>query len=211
MIRSAARPWTLGLTGGIGSGKSAAATEFARLGAAIVDTDAISRTLTAAGGRAMPALIAAFGTAIVGGDGALDRAAMRQRAFSDAGVRSELERILHPLIYSEAHAQLCRLAGADFYAVLVVPLLVEHPAYREIIDRLAVVDCPESLQIARVMARSGLERPAVAAMLAAQATRRQRLAVADDCLDNRGDLAGLAAQVAVLHARNCAAAAAATA
>jgi len=192
--------WVLGLTGGIGSGKSAVAERFARHGAAIVDTDVIAHALTAPGGKALPALQAEFGAAILTREGALDRAALRRLVFADPAARTQLEAILHPMIRAEVDVQLGRLASADFcYGILVVPLLIETGAYRDQIQRTLVVDCPPDLQIARVMARSGLTREEVAAILAAQATRQQRLAVADDVVCNDVGLAALDAAIATLH------------
>lgn len=189
----------IGLTGGIGSGKSAVADLFAAQGAAIVDADVAAHQLTAPGGRAMPSLIEAFGAEVCDAQGALDRAAMRERVFSDSLARARLESILHPLI-GEAMRDAASHAVGD-YLMFVVPLLVEHlDRWRPQIDRLCVVDCPESVQIARVASRSGLQHDIIAAIIAAQATRAQRLAVADDVIDNSGDLQALAAQVAVLHA-----------
>lgn len=190
----------VGLTGGIGSGKSAAAERFAALGAAVIDTDAIAHELTGPGGAAMPPLRDEFGDAVVAADGRLDRAAMRRRAFDDAGARKRLEGILHPMIRAESDRR-CRqalTAGAP-YVILVVPLLVESGTYAGRVDRIAVVDCEDELRIARVMARSGLSRDEVLAIMAAQAGRADRLAVADDVIDNDDDLDRLAARVAELH------------
>ena len=191
----------VGLTGGIGSGKTAVADEFARLGAGVIDTDVIARDLTAAGGRALPALTEAFGGTLIGPEGALDRAAMRQRVFADVRERQRLEAILHPMIRAEAEAQLNRLASVDFpYVLLVIPLLIESGFCRDRVDRVLVVDCPEALQIERVMARNNLSRDEVAAILAAQVARPTRLAAADDVISNTGTLAELIDQVAALHA-----------
>jgi len=197
----------VGLTGGIGSGKSAAAERFAVLGAASVDTDVIAHELTAPGGAGIAPIRAAFGDSVITADGALDRAAMRRIAFNDPAARRRLEAILHPLIRNESEAR-CRSfaneAGADFpYVLLVVPLLVESGGYRDRVDRVCVVDCPEEIQVARVMARSGLTRDEATAILAAQATRAQRLAAADDVIDNGGGLAALAVQVDRLHEKYC--------
>ncbi|NJD26436.1 MAG: dephospho-CoA kinase [Betaproteobacteria bacterium] len=189
--------FVVGLTGGIGSGKSAAADCFAAHGAAVVDTDAIAHELTAAGGAAMPALRAAFGEAIATPAGALDREQMRRLAFADAGARVRLEGILHPLIRALADER-CHLAASP-YVILAVPLLVESGAYRERCDRIAVVDCPEDVQIARVMARNGMAAAEVRAIMAAQASRQQRLAAADDVIDNGGRPDELAVRVAGLH------------
>ncbi|QTQ37277.1 dephospho-CoA kinase [Aromatoleum petrolei] len=197
-------PYVIGLTGGIGSGKSAAADRFAELGAAIVDTDAIAHALTGAGGQAIPAIRAAFGDAVITPEGALDRKAMRDRAFADPDERRRLEAILHPAIGAESAHQVG--AARSPYVVLVVPLLVESGKYRERCDRLCVVDCPVEVQIARVMTRSRLPEEQVRAIMATQASREQRLAVADDVIDNGGDLATLIAQVDRLHENYLAAA-----
>ncbi len=196
---SAPRPYVVGLTGGIGSGKSAAADEFARLGAAIVDTDVIAHRLTGAGGAALPAIQRLFGAGFVLPSGALDRQRMRERVFKDAAARKSLEGVLHPMIREESERQ---IAGADgSYVVHVVPLLVESDGYRGRVDRVVVVDCPEATQIARVRARSGLSADAAQAIVLAQATRAARLAAADDVIDNSGTLEDLRKQVAALHAR----------
>lgn len=189
--------YVVGLTGGIGSGKSTVADRFVAQGAALVDTDAIAHELTAPGGAAMPALLAAFGPDVATPAGALDRAAMRARVFADACARQRLEGILHPLIRSLA-AERCAAARAP-YVVLAVPLLVEAGNYRERCDRIAVVDCAEEVQIERVMARSGLAADEVRRIMATQSTRAARLAVADDIIVNDGDLAGLYAVIDTLH------------
>ena len=192
----------VGLTGGIGSGKSAAADIFAALGAATVDTDVIARELTAGGGAAMPTIRAAFGDAIVAADGSLDRAAMRRLAFGDAAARTRLEAILHPLIRAESERRCAAaLAARAPYVVLVVPLLVESGDYRQRVARVAVVDCAEETQLDRAAARSGLARAEVAAIMAAQAPRGERRAAADDLIDNDGDLENLRRQVENLHRR----------
>ena len=191
----------VGLTGGIGSGKSAAAERFAAQGAAVVDTDAIAHELTAPAGAAMPALRAAFGAAVVAADGGLDRPAMRALAFADAAARARLEAILHPLIRTEAAARCeAALSAGAAYVVLVVPLLVESGAYRDRLARVAVVDCAEETQVARVMARNAMPRAEVARIMAAQAGRAQRLAAADDVIANDGDRQDLWRQVDRLHA-----------
>lgn len=193
----------VGLTGGIGSGKSTVAERFAALGAASVDTDVIARELTAPGGAGIAPIRAVFGDRVIATDGALDRAAMRRIAFSDPAARARLESILHPLIRAESELR-CRLASTGSpYVVLVVPLLVESGGYRERVDRVCVVDCPEEIQIARVAARSGLSRAEILAIMAAQASRAARLAAADDVIDNAQGLAELDAQVGVLHALYC--------
>ena len=193
----------IGLTGGIGSGKSAAADAFAAHGASIVDTDAIAHALTGAAGAAMPAIRSAFGAAVVRADGGLDRAAMRALAFADAEARGRLEGILHPLIRAEAAAQVAAAQALPDvpYVVLVVPLLVESGAWRDRVDAVVVVDCAPATQVARVMARSGLAAAEVERIIAAQATREARRAVADAIIDNDGPRAALIAQVAALDAR----------
>lgn len=189
--------FVVGLTGGIGSGKSTVADLFVELGATLVDTDAIAHELTGPGGGAMPALIEAFGPEVADGRGALDRAAMRRRVFADAAARAQLEGILHPQIRELADRR-CR-AAASPYVILAVPLLIESGSYRERCQRIVVVDCPESLQVARVMARSGLAAAEVEAIMAAQATRSERLRAADDVVTNDHDLANLQPQIFRLH------------
>jgi len=189
--------YVIGLTGGIGSGKSAAAQRFAEHGIVVVDTDAIAHELTAPGGAAMPAITAEFGAGVVAASGALDRAAMRQLAFTDPAARKRLEAILHPMIREESNR---RVATADSpYVILMIPLLVESRDYRQRVQRVLVVDCSEETQIARVAARNGLARAEIERILAVQAARSQRLAVADDVIDNSGALAALAPQVDQLH------------
>jgi dephospho-CoA kinase len=207
-VTSPRGPYVVGLTGGIGSGKSAAAEHFAALGAGIIDTDLIAHQLTARGGLALPALEAAFGPQVIAADRALDRAAMRTRVFADPAARLRLEAILHPLIRAECEARVAALGTAS-YAMLVVPLLVESGAYRRRCRRVCVVDCPEALQVERVSRRSGLPEAEVRAIMAAQASRQDRLAAADDVIDNSGDLASLHRQVEVMHQRYVALAASA--
>jgi len=176
----------IGLTGGIGSGKSTVAAALVELGGALlVDTDAISRALTAPGGGAMAAIEARFGRPFVASDGALDRAAMRDLAFRDPAAKQALESILHPMIGTETARQ-AALAVPRQRVVFDVPLLVESGRWRRLVDRVLVVDCDESTQIARVMARSGLSEGAVRAILAQQATRAQRRAAADAVIHNDG-------------------------
>jgi len=192
-------PFVVGLTGGIGSGKSAAAEHFGRLGAAVVDTDAIAHELTRPGGAAIAELRRQFGEDAVGPDGAMDRAKMRSLAFRDPEAKARLERLLHPLIREESGRRIA--AARAPYVVLVVPLLVESPGYRERVSRVAVVDCPPELQIERVQRRSGLSREEVQRILDAQAPREARLAAADDVIDNSGALDALHKQVDLLHVR----------
>lgn len=189
--------YVVGLTGGIGSGKTTVANLFVERGIELVDTDAIAHELTAPGGGAMPALIAEFGPAVVTAEGAIDRPAMRQRVFTDSTARARLEAILHPRI-RQLSAERC-LAARSPYVILAVPLLVESGTYRERCDRIVAVDCPEARQIERVMARNNMTAAEVRAIMAAQATRQQRLAVADDVVVNDADLASLCTQVNGLH------------
>lgn len=198
--------YCVGVTGGIGSGKSSAAALFAERGAGIVDTDEIAHELTRSGGRAMAAIIKAFGPGIAAADGSLDRNAMRQRVFADPVQRKVLEGILHPLIRAEARDRVnCSAAP---YVMLVVPLLLESSGYPDLVQRVLVIDCEESLQISRTMQRSALTEEAVRAIMAAQLPRQQRLARADDVLLNNGDLSQLRSQVDRLHDRYLALAAA---
>ncbi len=192
----------LGLTGGIGSGKSVVAEMFGELGAALVDADAISRQLTAPGGAAIDALRAAFGAGLIGADGGLDRSAMRQLIFADPEAKAKLESLLHPLIRAESQ-RLCAaaMAAGSPYVVLVVPLLVEAQDYRARVSRLAVVDCSEATQVARVMARNGLARDEVERIMATQASRGQRLAAADDVINNDAGMDQLRPVVGALHRR----------
>jgi dephospho-CoA kinase len=191
--------FVVGLTGGIGSGKSAAADEFARLGVPVVDTDVIARELTAAGGAAVPHVKALFGEAFMRSDGAMNRDAMRERVFADPAAKRSLESLLHPMIRDTSKRQIAAATGP--YVVHVVPLLVESPDYRSRFDRVLVVDCPEDLQVARVRARSGLAEEQVRSIIAQQAPRAKRLAAADDVVDNAGTLDALRRQIEALDAR----------
>lgn len=192
-------PYVVGLTGGIGSGKSAAGQVFEELGAAVIDTDAIAHALTAPGGPAIEPIRAAFGDEYISAEGALARARMRERVFADAGSKRRLEAILHPLIGERSAAQV--RAARSRYAILMVPLLIESGNYRARCRRILVVDCPEELQVARAAARSGIAAAQVRAIMANQVARAARLAAADDVIDNSGDLAHLRQQVEALHAR----------
>ena len=191
------KPYTIGLTGGIGSGKSAVAALFAGQGIAVIDTDEIAHELTRPGGAAIEPIRAAFGAVAIGADGALDRVEMRKLAFGDLAAKKRLEAILHPLIRDES---LRRGECADSaYAILVIPLLAEGGIDRSRYERVLVVDCTEAQQIERVMRRSGLSEGEVRDILAAQATRDQRLALADDVIDNRGAPEALKRQVSRLN------------
>lgn len=201
-------PFCVGLTGGIGSGKSKVAGMFAELGAGVVDTDAISHELTGVAGRAMPAIASRFGAGYLKPDGSLDRALMRELVFDDPQAKRQLEEILHPLIGTEARA---RIGDArEPYVILVVPLLLETGAYGDVLSRVLVVDAAESQQIERTMARSRLSADEVKAIMAAQLPRAERLKRADDVIANDGDIDTLKARVQSLHERYLAGARAAT-
>jgi dephospho-CoA kinase len=187
----------IGLTGGIGCGKTTVADQFGALGASLVDTDLIAHALTAPGGAAMAPLLAAFGPAFAGPDGAMDRARMRELVFADPQAKARLEAILHPLIRSTALAAADAAVGP--YVMFVVPLLVESGDWRARVQRIVAIDCPEDVQVARVMARNGLAEAQVRAIMATQATRAQRLAAADDVIANAGTVADLLPQIARLH------------
>ena len=189
--------FVVGLTGGIGSGKSAAAEAFARLGADVVDTDAIAHALTGPGGPAMAEIRRIFGAEFVSASNAMDREKMRELVFRDAAQKKRLEALLHPLIRAESER---RIQGSSApYVVHVVPLLIESPDYRSRVQRVLVVDCPESLQAERVRARSGLAAEQVAAIIKSQVSREKRLAAADDVIDNSGSFDALQQQVKTLH------------
>ena len=192
-------PLVIGLTGGIGSGKTAAAEEFARLGATVVDTDEIAHELTSAGGAAIAGIRDLFGDEFIDSSGAMDRRKVRERVFADPGARRRLEAFLHPLIREESRRRIAEAKGP--YVVHVVPLLVESADYRKRVDRVVVVDCPEDVQVARVRERSGLAEEEIRRIIAAQATRAMRQAAADDVIDNGGNLDALFAQVRALHRR----------
>mgnify|MGYP000871074879 CR=1 FL=1 len=177
----------LGLTGGIGSGKSTVADMFALLGAVVIDADAISRATTAPGGPAIQPIAEAFGAEFIAADGALDRARMRQASFSDSAARAKLEAIIHPLVGQEtARRERAAEAAGAICVVFDVPLLVESRRWRKRVDRVLVVDCVPELQISRVMARSGLARDEVERIIASQASRMDRLRAADIVLFNGG-------------------------
>ncbi|AOK28673.1 dephospho-CoA kinase [Burkholderia singularis] len=199
--------FSVGLTGGIGSGKTTVANLLGSLGASIVDTDLIAHRITAAHGPAMPLIAREFGAAFVAADGSLDRAKMRTLVFSDEGARKRLEAITHPLIRDETEREANAAQGA--YVVLVVPLLVESGTWKARVDRVLVVDCAVDTQIARVMRRNGFTREQVEAIIARQASRSARLAAADDVIVNdHASHRQLEAEVAALHQRylGCAAA-----
>lgn len=196
-------PFHVGLTGGIGSGKSTVAALLAQLGAAIIDADAIARQLTASAGLAMPAIAQRFGPGFITAEGALDRDRMRALAFSDPGAKQGLEAIIHPLVAEETARQ-AHAAQESGYPFLVfdVPLLVESANWRQRVDHVLVVDCLAETQITRVMARNGLTRVAVEAIITAQSSRLRRLQAADSVIFNDGlSHQGLSAEVAALAPR----------
>ena len=188
--------FAVGLTGGIGSGKTTISDLFAELGVDVIDTDEISRALTAKAQPAVAQIAEQFGPDVVAADGSLNRDRMREIAFSELEARKKLQGILHPLIRAEVQR---RLAGsAKLYALVVVPLLVESRGY-DFADRVLVIDCSEEQQIERVMHRSRLSRDQVKAIMATQASRSERLAAADDVINNDGEIADLRSQVEKLH------------
>ena len=188
--------FVVGLTGGIGSGKSAAADEFAALGATIVDTDAIAHELTATGGAAVPEVGRIFGSEFVQA-GAMDRKRMREHVFAEPAAKRRLEGLLHPMIRAESSRRIAAAGGP--YVIHVVPLLIESADYRSRVDRVLVVDAPEETQASRVRARSGLSEDEVRRIMRAQVSRAERLAAADDVIDNGGSRDALRKQVAALH------------
>jgi dephospho-CoA kinase len=187
------------LTGGVASGKSAVARRFESLGICVYDADVAAREVVAPGEPALAEIRSVFGAGVLQADGALDRRAMRDRVFADAGARKKLEAIVHPRV----RAWLRRRVGMDRgpYCMLAIPLLVENRAEYEWVDRVLLVDAPEALQIERLMQRDGVTREHAERMLDAQSTRAQRLAMADDVIMNDGEESALDAQVAALHAR----------
>jgi dephospho-CoA kinase len=189
--------FVVGLTGGIGSGKSAAADEFAALGVTVVDTDVISRELTEKGGSALPHIEKLFGPEFIEKTGAMDRKKMRDQVFADPAAKRALERLLHPMIREESARRIATAAGP--YVVHVVPLLIESPDYRKRVDRVLVVDVPEETQVERVRSRSQLSADEVRAIMRGQISRAERLAAADDVIDNRGSRDALRKQVGALH------------
>jgi len=191
------QPYVVGLTGGIGSGKSAAADEFARLGATVVDTDVIAREVTAAGGAAIPAVRGLFGPEFFDASGAMDRAKVRATVFADSAAKKSLEALLHPMIRRESERQIAAATGP--YVIYVVPLLIESGNYRDRVQRVAVVDCPEELQLERVRTRSNLPEDEIRRIIASQVPRTQRRAAANDVIDNSGPLDALHKRVRELH------------
>lgn len=198
MGNTSAKAFSIGLTGGIGSGKTMVAELFAARGAAVVDTDRIAHELTAPGGIAIPAIRAQFGNVFLTPEGAMDRPKMRAAVFADPAAKKQLESILHPLIRSETELAGTLARGA--YLMFVVPLLVESGNWKQRTSRILVVDCPEQLQVMRVMKRNALTEAQVRAIMATQVSREVRLAAADDVIVNDGDVSTLAPQIDRLHA-----------
>ncbi len=187
---------TVALTGGVASGKSMVAAEFARLGVPVIDTDEIARAVVEPGQPALQSIVERFGPAILHADGTLNRRQLREWVFNDPEKRQTLERILHPAIRNEQQRR-ADLAGGS-YQLHVIPLLTETGTHK-LYNRVLLVDCPREMQLQRLIARDGMTAELAERMLAAQASREQRLAIADDVIDNSGDPASLAAKVAALH------------
>ena len=192
--------YLVGLTGGIGSGKSTVAALFAALGVRVIDTDLISHRLTQAGGDAVPALRDAFGASYIDGQGALDRNRMRALVFGDPSEKKRLESILHPLILAQVKQQASLPTDAP-YTLVVVPLLFESGRYADWLHRVVTVDCTEAQQVSRAMLRGGLSEPAVCAIMAQQLSRSERLGLADEIIYNDGSLEDLKKRVFDMHQR----------
>lgn len=186
----------IGLTGGIGSGKSMVTALFAALGVPIIDTDRIAHELTVSGAEAVRRIAAIFGDTVLAADGSLDRAQLRHLVFSDSAKREQLEAVLHPRIYQRTTELLAQAQGP--YCIVVVPLLLEK-GWQSLVDRILVVDAPPELQLSRTRQRDNRPAEEVRAIIAAQISREKRLAAADDVVINDADQAKLAAQVAELH------------
>ncbi|WMW80152.1 dephospho-CoA kinase [Undibacterium cyanobacteriorum] len=197
MNASVAPSFSLGITGGIGSGKTTVANMFETLGATIIDTDLIAHQVTAPQGLAIDAICAAFGKEALDENGALDRKKMRELVFKQPHARRQLEAILHPIIRQECERQ--ALYGAGAYPIFVVPLLYESGTWAERLTQILVVDCEEETQIQRVMSRNGFSRQQVEDILLIQATRAERLSIANDVINSDQDLEEIRLQVADLH------------
>jgi dephospho-CoA kinase len=192
-------PYLVGLTGGIGSGKSEVAAQFAARGADVLDADDIAHAISRRGEAGHRAVVESLGASFVGADGELDRAALRRRAFDDPAFRSDLEQLLHPLIAARLDDAIADLRGP--YGVVVVPLLLERGGMRKRVSRVLVVDCPEQEQVRRVQMRSGLSGDEVRKIMATQLPRAERLVGADDVIDNSGSRDALVPQVERLDRR----------
>jgi len=193
--------YIVALTGGIGSGKSEAARQFARLNVPVVDTDAIAHELTAAGSPLLSNIAHIFGAGVINEDGSLNRAALRSHVLSYPAERTRLEQLLHPAIYDRAMEQLKdndRTLQPQ-YQVLVIPLLFENNRYRSVINTILVIDCDESMQVSRAMSRSQLSEQEVKAIMAAQTSRAVRLNGADEIMENNGSIAELNEKVNIFH------------
>lgn len=191
------RKFSVGLTGGIGSGKTTVSQMFARFGATIIDTDLIAKELTLPNGAAMDQIKSVFGQEYIDQDGAMDRVTMRKLIFKNKEAKTKLENILHPLIFQEAQRQAHQVTQG--YPIFVVPLLTESSRWKNQTTRILVVDCTEDDQISRVMARNKLSRQEVETIMASQATRAERLSIANDVIHNQANLIELEPQIERLH------------
>lgn len=192
-------PLLVALTGGVASGKTSVSDRLAKKGTPVIDTDLIAREVVSPGSPGLDRIVEAFGTEVLDDSGTLDRRSLRERVFAEPEQRRRLERILHPLIEKEARRRIARFRSAD-YVLLVVPLLVESGLFEDA-DLVVVVDVPEALQVHRLLARDGVDRRQAEAMLASQASRAERLAAADEVIDNSGSLEDLARASDALHER----------
>ena len=196
---SARSAYAVGLTGGVAAGKSAVTRRFEALGVPVHDADVAARVVVEPGSEGLAAIVAAFGPQALDGQGRLDRAAMRQRVFADDAARLELEAIIHPRVREWLRQQV--LADTAPYCLLAIPLLAENIAHYRWLDRILLVDAPEAVQLDRLMARDGIDRALAERMLARQASRGERLTLADDIIDNSSSEAALDAHVQALHQR----------